>query len=185
MTPDQQNYLKDHLPYTLQMLRYTHRYMTEHAERSLIYNAHHEAFCVSARNLDRFLTNNDTSNFNAKDFVLLYKHPKRESVKDIFVRMERQVFHFGKTRPTDPNGKVDLVQADKFYRWLEPAFLSFFNMLSSDQRGFWSMEIADPRTPNPAMSVSLAGPLTTSSAISTTMMFVTGPAAREPYQRGE
>jgi hypothetical protein len=68
----QRDYLDEHLPYTLKMLRYTHGQMLQQ-QHYLSWNAHFESFAVHARNLVNFLTSNDKSNFEAKDFVKRYK----------------------------------------------------------------------------------------------------------------
>jgi hypothetical protein len=164
MSPEQLNYLKEHLPYTLQMLRYTHRYlMTKPA--SLEWNTYYEAFAVNARNFDRFLTNNNKGNFKSNEFTNKYKHQTRKKAAEgIFQRIENQVFHFGKRRPIGKTGKVDSRQIDTIYKWLESEISTFYDALPPEYQLLWDLQIADPHKAI-EVSVSLSGPPSTSTSV--------------------
>ena len=62
------DYLKEHLPYMLKMLRYTFSRMQDEPNY-LSWNAHFESFAIHARNLVNFLTNADKNNLKAGEFV--------------------------------------------------------------------------------------------------------------------
>src|SRR3981081_1240019 len=99
MNEDQQkrNYLDEHLPYMLKMLRYTYGQMLQ-KQHYLSWNAHFESFAVHARNLVNFLTNNDTGNFKAKDLVPAYRARISDN-QGAMVLLREPVFHLAKRRP--------------------------------------------------------------------------------------
>jgi len=72
MKTEQRDYLQEHLPYMLKMLRYTYGQMLQE-QHYLSWNAHFESFSIHARNLTRFLSNKDRGNFKAAEFVKDYK----------------------------------------------------------------------------------------------------------------
>lgn len=174
MSPQQQDYLTEHLPYILQMLRFTHNYLMTHSD-GLKWNAYYEAFAVSARNLDRFLSNSDGNNFKAREFVNSHQKNKTRKLaaEGIFSRIGNQVFHFGKKRPTGTVGKVNSHEIDTVYKWLEAEIVKFFDALSAEQRSLWNLQIADPHKPNAL--ISIAGPTTSQSYSATNAVYVTGP----------
>jgi hypothetical protein len=61
-------YLEEHIPYMVKMLRYTYGQMQQE-QHYLTWNAHFESFAIHARNLVNLLTNNDTGNMKAHNFI--------------------------------------------------------------------------------------------------------------------
>jgi hypothetical protein len=122
------DYLDEHLPYMLKMLRYTYKQMLEQ-QHYLSWNAHFESFAVHARNLVAFLTNNDTGNFKAKEFVAQDYKAVKGDLQGPMKKLDEQVFHLAKTRPTDVVGKFDTKHAEIVSRWIEKNFADFLNQL--------------------------------------------------------
>src|SRR5229473_2771185 len=91
-------WLDEHLPYELMMARYTIKRLKEQVFW-LDWNAYHSAFAVAAANLAGFLTNTDSRNLKASDFVGTFKSRKVD-LASTFAKMEPQIFHLGKARPS-------------------------------------------------------------------------------------
>jgi hypothetical protein len=89
----QRDYLVEHLPYMLKMLRYTHGQMLQQ-QHYLSWNAHFESFAVHARNLVSFLKNTDTGNLKASEFVQGYK-ARIGDAQGAMAKLRDQVFHLG------------------------------------------------------------------------------------------
>ena len=69
------DYLEEHLPYELLMLRHTHSTLLQ-TQDVLNWNAFFECFVVHARNLYNFLRNkSDLNTFAAVDFTTRYRRP--------------------------------------------------------------------------------------------------------------
>src|SRR3981189_2884944 len=113
MNEDQQkrDYLDEHLPYMLKMLRYTYGQMLQ-KQHYLSWNAHFESFAVHARNLVKFLTNSDARNFKAHKFVQDYK-ARVGDIQGAMAKLEQQVFHLGKNRPPTFVGKFNTEHAQE------------------------------------------------------------------------
>ena len=147
MTDDQQmrDYLDEHLPYMLKMLRYTYGQMLQ-GQHYLSWNAHFELFAVHARNLVNFLTNSDTGNFKAHEFVRDFKARKGD-IDGPMRKLEQQVFHLAKARPKDAVGKFNSEHAGRVGEWVEENFedfLSKLSKLSPERRALFNNEKADP-----------------------------------------
>jgi hypothetical protein len=101
-----QNWLKEHLPYELMMMRYCLRRLKQVPQPFFLdWNAALGAFCVSAGNLAAFVTNHEgQNNFRACDFVEEFRSRKGD-LDNTFRKMEPHVFHLGKSRPTDEQPK--------------------------------------------------------------------------------
>jgi hypothetical protein len=138
----QRDYLDEHLPYMLKMLRYTHGQMLQQ-QHYLSWNAHFESFAVHARNLVNFLTNNDKKNFEAKDFVPSYRKARIGDLQGAMTKLREQVFHLAKRRPSTPVGKFDTENAKDVYEWIESNFVKFLGELG-ELRRFFNDEKADP-----------------------------------------
>src|SRR2546423_271945 len=120
----QVNWLKEHLPYEVKMVRHSLRRLNEVPRPWVLdWNAYLSAFAVGAGNVVAFLTNADkqANNVKACDFVIGFRSRKPDNLREPFVRMERYVFHLGKYRPTDDKGeeKFDLKDAKLISDWVE------------------------------------------------------------------
>jgi len=100
------DYLDEHLPYMLGTLRYNLGKL-DHPQHFRDWNAYIESFAVNARNLVQFLDNADTGNFKASDFIEGFRIRKGD-IQGPLAKLRDQVFHLGKTRPRDADGKFDL-----------------------------------------------------------------------------
>jgi hypothetical protein len=135
------DYLEEHLPYMLKMVRYTRRRMREH-QSYLSFNAHFESFAVNARNLVKFLTNTDDGNFKARGFVENFKSPKGD-ITGLMTKLGQQVFHLSKNRPRS-EGKFDTGDAKPVLDWIEENFNEFLRALPSDMRRIFDDKKAVP-----------------------------------------
>src|ERR1700681_1670057 len=107
MASEQQehDYLDEHLPYMLKMLRYDYGQILQ-SQHYLSWNAHFESFAVHVRNLVNFLTNNDTGNFKASEFMQEFKARKGD-ISGPITKLDQQVFHLHKARPREVIGKFN------------------------------------------------------------------------------
>lgn len=141
MEQNKREYLDEHLPYMLKMVRYTYQQM-EQPQHYLLWNAHFESFAVRARNLVKFLTNTDDQNFKAKDFATGYKANNME-IRGRMSKLRDQVFHLGKNRPCNVIDKFDVDDAKAVLGWIEKNFAEFLTAMG-DQSSLFNKEKADP-----------------------------------------
>ena len=121
-------YLDEHLPYMLKMVRYDIAKMVK-PPFYLTYNAHFESFAVNARNVVKFLTNGDTGNFRACDFAPGFRARVGNNAT-LMTKLEEQVFHLYKERPRDPaGGKLITDNARAVHEWIEENFGVFLENL--------------------------------------------------------
>ena len=144
MADEQQkhNYLDEHLPYMLKMLRYDLGQMQQ-SQHYLSWNAHFESFAVQARNLVNFLTNNDSGNFKAGEFVRDFK-ARKGNIGGPMAKLEQQVFHLAKSRPKGVVGKFNTEHAERVSKWVEENFADFLGELSAELRAVFNAKKADP-----------------------------------------
>jgi hypothetical protein len=144
MVTDKQkiDYLDEHLPYMLKMLRYTHTELSLE-QHYLQWNAKLESFAVHARNLEKFLSNNDTGNFKACDIIPNFRISPQE-IAPLMTKLEAQVFHLGKSRSRDKAGKISTAEINKMYLWVEEKFTEFLVKLSPEFRPFFNDKLANP-----------------------------------------
>jgi len=135
MNAEQRDYLEEHLPYMLKMLRYTYAQMQQQ-QHYLSWNAHFESFAVHARNLTRFLTNNDKGNFKANEFASEYRAQIGDESGPMS-RLQRQVFHLAKRRPKDVVAKFDIDDAKGVIDWIETNFADFLSKLEPAERALF------------------------------------------------
>jgi hypothetical protein len=155
MTASQRDYLQEHIPYMLKMLRYTHGQMRQD-QHYLSWNAHFESFAIHARNLTSFLTNGDKGNVKASDFVEEY----REHIGDQSGRMQRlraQVFHLAKERPKVVIGKFNSDDANEIFEWIEKNFACFLSELNSEQRGLFDESKSHPENDQAQYMILVGG----------------------------
>jgi hypothetical protein len=156
---DQQkfDYLDEHLPYMLGSVRYDFNKLSQ----QLFFrdwNASFQSFSVNARNLVEFLNNGDKRNFKASDFVEGFRFRKGD-IQGPLRKLDEQVFHLGKARPRDSDGKFDFSAAKAVLDWIEEGMQSFLEDLSPENKKAWNSEKADPRfDPVLAPSTGPTGP---------------------------
>ena len=137
-------WVEEHLAYELLMLRYVHPKLAG-PQTQMDWNALLVAFAVYARNLYYFLTNGDTQNLKACDFVPSFKAEKTDETKAVFQRLRDQVFHLGKSRPVGKSAKkAGLDDADAAFNWIEKHFAAFIDKLNEPYRSRWSWRRAEP-----------------------------------------
>jgi hypothetical protein len=146
-------YLREHLPYELKMLHYTSKQMLEW-QHYLSWNAHYEAFAVHARNLVKFLSNGDDGNFKADQFIRGGFKARTDHICSLMRKLDKQVFHSAKNRPSTLVGKFSADDAPPVCEWIEKNFADFLGKLSPEQRQMFDDKKADPSadeaTPQPA-----------------------------------
>jgi hypothetical protein len=172
-------WLGEHLPYELMMVRYSIEQLRDPVTFWLDWNAYHASFAVSACNLAAFLTNKEGgNNFRAHDFVTGFRSRKEDLAKT-FERLEPQVFHLGKARPSD-QGKFTLKDAEDVSQWIETEIAKFIGELR-DLGQYWNAERAksEVRPKGPPLRLTGLEPQTASSADPKILSvnFVTGPNA--------
>jgi hypothetical protein len=124
VTTEQQkhDYLDEHLPYMLKMLRYTYGQMLQR-QHYLSWNAHFESFAVHARNLVNLLTNGDKGNIKAKDFAENFR-ARIGDASGAMSKLDQQVFHLAKERPKNAVDKFNTEHAKAVYDWIEHCIVS-------------------------------------------------------------
>jgi hypothetical protein len=122
------DYLDEHLPYMLKMVRFTHHQLHRNQEQ-LPWNAFFEAFAVNARNLVNLLTNKDKKNVMAQLLVADFRRRKNENMKNditnLMDRLDEQVFHLGAKRPREQTQKLGRDAADRVFKWIETCMAEF------------------------------------------------------------
>ncbi|MBI5319799.1 hypothetical protein [Bradyrhizobium sp.] len=168
------DWLDEHLPYELKMARYSIAQMRGTSVFYLDWNAYHSSFAVSACNLAAFLTNGEKkgNNLQACDFVQNFKS-RKDNLAGIFSKLEPQVFHLGKARPTD-EGKFNLHEAEKILHWIEEEMAKFISQLGT-WRKHWNEARSKPEARPVGPTLRLNRALQTAS--SADPRFVTGPNA--------
>jgi len=146
------NWLQEHLPYEVKMMRHSLRRINEvPGPWFLDWNAYLASFAVSAGNISAFLTNKDKgqNNFKASNFVISFRSRKTDEVKTPFEKMEPDVFHLGKYRPTDQeqNNKFGLADAKLVADWIEQELANFIGQLSARDRALWDEAGSVPPEP--------------------------------------
>ena len=104
----------------------------------LDWNAFFESFAVHARNLYRFLTNDDKPNYHANDFAVGFKATKTDTTKSTFEKLNQQVLHFGKWRPADNSKKANVADAEFVARWIEQNLRAFQAALDPNYQAAWN-----------------------------------------------
>ncbi|MFT3730795.1 MAG: hypothetical protein QM780_05105 [Hyphomicrobium sp.] len=169
MTTEQQktDWLKEHLPYELKMVRYSRRRLGDRLNY-LQWNAHLQSFATSARNVSHFLTNDDKGNLKASDYIQEFRSTKG-NVASKFAQCEPQIFHLGKSRPQS-TGKITFDDVSVMAEWIEEEMRKFlYDLKQIDQTkgtnysSLWDEAKSRPE-PDADLVVVLGGPLSTSTA---------------------
>lgn len=131
-------YLSEHLPYELMMLRHAMWKLNEHQEQ-LEWNVLYESFVVHARNLYKFLTNGE--DVQACKFV-----PGFGSKADGFSylqKLDAQVLHLSPNRPRLAQAKMQIGDVKACYEWIEEKFAKFVAGLTEEKSKLWSVPAID------------------------------------------
>ena len=111
------------------------------------WNAFLESFCVHARNLKAFLTN-DRGNANngaiARDFIDSSRVRVPPDLTGAFQRLNEQSTHLSKNRPTEPAGKFTRQDAVAVITWLRSAMQAFIDGLPAEDKVRWNAAARDP-----------------------------------------
>ncbi|MBR1298535.1 hypothetical protein [Bradyrhizobium sp. AUGA SZCCT0042] len=160
-----ENWLDEHLPYEVLMMRHSIGQMRDPSTFWLDWNAFHASFAVSACNLAAFLTNGEKkgNSFQACDFVISFKS-RKDNLAKTFEKLEPQVFHLGKARPID-EGKFNLREAEQILEWIEKEMAEFVQQLGT-WRKYWNEDRSQPeaRPAGPTLRITGLEPQTSSSA---------------------
>src|SRR5262249_50276949 len=133
---EQKPYLAEHLPYEAHMLKHAYERLDTCDKPGVDLNVLLEEFCLHARNLKLFLTNDD--GIRACDFVPSFK----ERVGDLgpdFDLINRSMSHL--TRDRLKGRKFSIEHAKRVYAWITEGIEKFINALGPGQREFWAVGI--------------------------------------------
>jgi hypothetical protein len=161
------DYLDEHLPYALKMVRYDFNKINTELHY-LDWNAYFESFAVNARNLVNLLTNRDKGNVQAQEFVRGFRARKGD-IQGPMNNLEKQVFHLAKRRPREDALKFGREKARPVFEWIEEGMGQFVSELSSADKPKWNAQKADPcygiDTPATGGPTGMASPQSASSTI--------------------
>lgn len=131
---DRIEYCKDHLPYELMMLYFTHDSL-QGPLRVLEANAFIESFCVHARNLLDFFhnakyTDQSRLRLTAVHFVVTQSPfaKKKQLGKEIgllYKKLHDQIFHMGQ-RSSRIEGKITPEERQKLFDYIEKLWTAFY-----------------------------------------------------------
>lgn len=99
-----------------------------------------ESFCVHARTLKQFVTNDKGNGNNcvvARDLASFLEHVPSD-LTGAFQRLNSQMAHLAKTRTTDANSKFTISDAKAVHAWLEGALAKFVESLDLEDREQWA-----------------------------------------------
>jgi len=131
------DYLDEHLPYMLSMVRHTYRRIIEPKTDQMDLNAMFESFAVNVRNIVNLLTNKDKGNFKSYEFIPGYA-AKKGDISGPTQLLETQVFHLGKSRPTAAEAKFNSSKVHDVYNWIESEMDAFLTELPPDLKVKWN-----------------------------------------------
>jgi hypothetical protein len=131
-------WLKEHLVYEYDMLRYSFGRIQELPEGPE-WNAHFVCFAVHARLLKDFLANDGKgNNFKAREFVKGYEATPTPNLGRRMENMNEQVFHAGKQR-REPYKKIHTGELTQLHEWLCRAIEDFALKLEPTAYGkYWT-----------------------------------------------
>jgi hypothetical protein len=131
------DFLAEHLPYELAMLHHCFgRFDVPGAD----WNAFMESFCIHARNLKQFVTNDKGKGNNcvvASDFADFHE-PVPPNLTGAFQRLNSQMAHLAKTRTTAAAAKFTRDDAENVRAWLNAALEKFVAGLDASDHGQWA-----------------------------------------------
>jgi hypothetical protein len=150
MSPTAQfrDFLAEHLPYELAMMNHT---LSRLNNPGLDWNAFMEAFCVHARNIKQFVTNDNgkgNNNVIARDFAVFGERVPSD-LTGHFQRLNAQIAHLSKTRTIDSANKFTADDAQTVSTWLNHAMSKFINSLDPNDRKHWGAALLRISIPFP------------------------------------
>lgn len=142
-----EQWLADHGPYELCMMRYCFNRLS-HAANQLDYNAHFECFASKARVLVDFLDNRgkQSNDIRAVDFTSSYSPPRTEPVKNIISKLSPHVAHASTQRPKTADEKISREDSAKLAEWIEQAMEKFLTSLAPETKQLWANDKAGFKT---------------------------------------
>lgn len=127
-------YCKDHLPYELLMLYFTHDSL-QRPVHILAANAFIESFCVHTRNLLDFFynvkyTDQSQTRLTATHFVgpesqFAKKRSFGKAIGTLYGKLHAQIFHMGE-RSTPIDGKLSPQERQQLFEFVEKAWTTFY-----------------------------------------------------------
>ncbi len=141
-------WLKEHLAYEWGLLHHAYGRMLEASPTSRDWPCFFECFALHARNLYEFLTSEpDPRNFRASDFVKGRAAKKTDLTKGVFQKIDAQLMHMSKRRPSVPAGKFNTADAAGLISWLRKEMAGFVAELPAPMQAVcWHL-------PNPAVMI--------------------------------
>src|SRR5689334_19415216 len=138
-TTEQTDFLNEHGPCELRLLRHALRGMVRnHGQRTddelWDYNAYFECFAVKARAAADFLTNKwyaGNKNFLGSQFVRTWQLKAPPRIHSLLTKLEGHAIHFGKRRTKNQAEKFTLVEGVMLADWIEDEIANFLGALSS------------------------------------------------------
>jgi hypothetical protein len=136
MSADLKEFLQEHLPYELDMLRFTLGACKTETTQQRMWNALFESHVVHARNLCSFLTNNKNEGLKARSFS---DFDGDELLRATFkqLRLNPCVLHMDKGRPIYGPDKTQLAEVEELYTCIETEFARFVASLPKPWRSCW------------------------------------------------
>jgi hypothetical protein len=91
-------------------------------------------------------------------------------------RLNSQIMHLGKRRPSEAERKFSTEDAGKILGWVEQEKPRFLKALSPEARAHWNEDRSDPAKQQlQSISCRPGGPYTTTNIIGTPIFWATGP----------
>jgi hypothetical protein len=135
-------YCKDHLPYEMLMLYFTHDSLRRPVH-TLAANSFIESFCVHARNLLDFFHNvkhadQSRLRLTAAHFVpsesrFAKKKKLGKEIGRLYKKLHEQIFHMGQ-RSSQIQEKISPVERQKLFDFIEDTWASFYPQMIPDLR---------------------------------------------------
>jgi hypothetical protein len=144
-TISKDEFIREHLPYELMMLRYTHKRLLE-SPRKLDENALIESFAVHGRNLLDFLyLPADSKSYWAADFCDIWLKQRFDKATGIiYGTMHDQILHMGQKRVVTDSGKFGPAERVLIRDKIEIGFTKFVPAIKTEYRALWNADLADP-----------------------------------------
>ena len=139
-TKKQIEFLREHLPYEMCMLRYAFQEIGRPREQ-LDWNVHLESFAIHARSLVEFLLNKEDQHSRTvlgSDLVPGYTAPEKDGVDHFMTKVNQQIAHLGTTRTREAAKKIGPERAQKALDWIEKAMERYLDAMRPDIRNLYN-----------------------------------------------
>jgi hypothetical protein len=140
-------FIEEHLPYEFSMLEHTFQRLHQ-VQEPADWNAFLESFCIHARNVkDFFIGDRGAANNGviANDLISFVNLRIPNALTGTFQRLNEQITHMSRHRPTDGNAKFTRAHAEKVMAWLRPQLEKFLNDLSPYDKEQWNAASKNPK----------------------------------------